>query len=187
MGRGDNSSAGLIAGVDIETTGLYWNKNHRLIQIAVVFPGKDAYFSDVAPEGEVVVEPEAMQVNGLSLETVMKGPPQSKVDDLLCKFLQKISSEAESIIPVGWNVGSFDLGFIQNELPRSAMFFSRRVIDLTSLGRFYELKTGKPYRELKTEMHAKAVSVLGRDERHNALYDAQAALIHLDMFKEMPF
>ena len=175
-----------LAGVDIETTGLRWNKDHRLIQIAVV-TDKVSYFYPVKPEGPMLVDPEAMAVNKITLSELDNYTRQSAVDMMLSNSLMNCGYGYESITPVGWNVGSFDLGFIQKELPKTSEYFSRRVIDLTSLGRLYELRTGKSYRDLKTEMHAKAVRVLGRDERHNALFDAQSALLALDYFKELVF
>lgn len=175
----------IFAGLDIETTGVDINKGHRLIQIGVAFEGGPKIAYDVRPTGDLTISAEALEVNNFTLKRIGEAEPTHIVDDRLSADLRKAGYKLGSITPVGWNVGGFDMCFVKKELPKSAEFFSYRTLDLTGIAMMYELRTGKGYRDLKDEFAAKTKAVLGRDERHDALYDAEAALVVMKLFKEL--
>lgn len=175
----------LLTGLDIETTGIDLYKNHRLIQIGVAIWNGPRYVFDVQPEGHIAIDPGAMKVNGFTLRRMGEAPMTAEVDYMLSKSLAKDGFTEGQLTPVGFNVGGFDLPFIKKELPLVAKFFSYRALDLTGLAILYELKTGRSYRDLKEEFHTKIVKELGKDQRHDALYDAEAALIAVQLFKEL--
>jgi DNA polymerase III epsilon subunit-like protein len=177
----------IFAGLDIETTGTDPNKNHRLIQIGIVFSGGSKIAYDVRPIGSVNIDAEAMFINHFTLERIVAATPQTEVDNRIAFQLTSEGYKENSITPVGWNVGGFDMGFVKKELPKTAAFFSYRTLDLTSLAIMHELRSGKSYRDLKVEFAADIAQKLGRDERHDALYDAEAALVAMQLFKEMGF
>lgn len=174
-----------LVGVDIETTGLDPSANHRLIQIGIVLPGGTKICYDVKPYGYMNFTKKALEVNGFTMERIEKGTPQADVDTIISTQLRKQGWTDADLTPVGFNVGAFDMRFIHKELPKTARFFSHRVLDLTGVAIMHELRTGHSYRDLKDEMHAKVVERLGRDQRHDALYDAEAAMVIVDLFKEM--
>jgi DNA polymerase III epsilon subunit-like protein len=174
-----------LTGLDIETTGTDINAGHRLIQIGIVLPDGGKIVHDVQPTGDITISGEAMKVNGISLARLGAAKKTHVVDETIAADLKGRGFAAQSLTPVGWNVGGFDMSFIKAELPRTAVYFSYRTLDLTGLAMLYELRTGKGYRELKDLFATRTKEILGRDERHDALFDAEAALVALDLFKEM--
>lgn len=177
----------ILAGLDIETTGLDPYKHHRIIQIGVAINREDAkfrYTCDIFPEGQMVIDPDAMKINGFTTSRIYHAASTTEVDEDLATLLGGHYKPGE-LTPVGWNVGGFDMGFIKKEMPETAQYFAYRTLDLTGVAMMHELRTGKPYRDLKVEMAAKIAEILGRDQRHDALYDAEAALVAVDLFKEL--
>lgn len=175
----------ILAGLDIETTGTDYNKGHRLIQIGIAFRDGLKIAYDVQPTGDIMIQQEAMDVNRFTLERIGSAPFTARVDDAISNKLANTGLKEGDITPVGWNVGGFDMGFVKRELPKTAAFFSYRTLDLTGVAIIYELTTGKPYKDLKQELHQKIVERLGRDKRHDALYDAEAALEAVELLKEL--
>lgn len=175
-----------LVGLDIETTGVDINRYHRLIQIGIAFsdPANDLV-RDVRPVGDMMIQQDALNVNHFTLDRIGQAQPQHVVDDQLGAELARRGYKRGELTPVGWNVGGFDITFIKKELPRVASFFSYRTLDLTGVAMMHELRTGKGYRDTKDEFHKRIVERLGRDERHDALYDAQAALVAVELFKEL--
>lgn len=174
-----------LAGLDIETTGTDVNKQHRLIQIGVALLDGRELAQDVQPSGDIVIEAEALSINGFTLEHIGKAPKTAEADNLVSKSLSDWGFKAGELTPVGWNVGGFDITFIKRELPNTATFFSYRALDLTGIAMLYELKTGKSYRDLKEMFHSAIAEKLGEDKRHDALYDAKAALIAVELFRDL--
>lgn len=187
----------LLAGLDIETTGLDMNENHRLIQIGVYIEDTETgrtsrYTSDVRPLGTIATSEEALLINGFTAKRIMDAPTQATVDAELFTLLKDCGYTYDSLIPVGWNVVAFDMPFIQKELPLATKYFtypcsthSTRAIDLTALGLYYEYKTGTPYKELKKRIATEIELRLGKALWHDAGYDAQAAVEALKYFKEL--
>lgn len=173
-----------LAGLDIETTGTDPYQNHRLIQIGIVLPNGYKTSHDVQPTGSVNIDEEAMKINGFTLKRLAEAMPTWSVDHTLSSELDNEGYKPGELTPVGFNVGGFDMVFVKKELPKTAKFFSYRTLDLTGVAMMLELRTGKSYRELKEEFHKKIAEKLGRDERHDALYDAEAALVAVELFKE---
>jgi DNA polymerase III epsilon subunit-like protein len=169
-----------LVGLDIETTGTNYNAGHRLIQIGIAFKDGTKLKEDVQPVGKLTIDPEALDVNGFTLQRIAKARRSDEVDRRLSEQLADLGWTEGSLTPVGWNVGDFDLGFIRHELPLTAEFFSYRVVDLTGIAILHELRTGQNFRKLKARLAEEAVEILGRDERHDALYDAEAALLVLN-------
>lgn len=175
----------ILIGLDIETTGTDVNKHHRLIQIGIASKDGLRISYDVLPKGDMFIQQEALGINGFTLSRIGNANIGSAVDNAISAELSFLGYKENSLTPVGWNVGGFDMTFIKKELPKTASFFTYRTLDLTALAIMYELKTGKSYRDLKDIFHAKIAEKLGRNERHDALYDAEAALEAVDLFKEL--
>jgi len=174
----------ILAGVDIETTGLDPDKHHRIIQIGIA-TDTHAFWRDIQPEGPIMIDPRALAVNKFTLTRIGKADHTSVVDRSLDKLLSSAGFKRGDLTPVGWNVGGFDMQFINKELPLTAKYFHYRCVDLTALAIFYEVKTGKSYKDLKEDLKKKVVSIFGSDNEHDALWDAQAALVALRLFKEV--
>ena len=173
----------VFAGVDIETTGTDPDAGHRLIQIGIAFAYSPTMGGDVQPIGDINIQADALAVNHFTLARIGAAPLQTDVDTRITFQLSAAGYKAGDITPVGWNVGGFDMVFVKKELPKTAAFFSYRVFDLTTIAIMESLWTGTPYPVVKIKLASKVVECLGRDESHDALYDAEAALIILDYYK----
>lgn len=171
-----------LCGVDIETSGVNVNI-HSTIQIGIVLPNGKKLVSDLIPQEYLAIDPKALEVNGFTRERLMRAPFAPIVDEELSTTMCEAGYGEGDLTAVGFNVGSFDIPFIRKDLPKVAKFFSYRNLDLTALAIFYELQTGKSYRDLKDRLHEKIVIALGRDQRHDALYDAEASLVALKLFQ----
>ena len=170
-----------LTGLDIETTGVDLNKHHRLIQIGIVtMAGVHSFCYDVCPIGDMMIDAEAMAVNGFTLNRIAQAMHGPIVDSTLSAAIAALGVREGELTAVGWNVGGFDIAFIKKELPKTAAFFSHRALDLTGVAMVNEMKTGKPWRALKAEIHKFVADYLCEDKRHDALYDAKAALLAVD-------
>jgi DNA polymerase III epsilon subunit-like protein len=185
----------LLAGLDIETTGLEPAQGHRLIQIGIytldtITGVSHTYSSDVQPVGKIRYDPEALKVNKFTKRRVENAPQQYSVDTILWQDMLRDGYQHDSLIPVGWNVISFDLMFIARELPLLKNMFrygnpehSNEAIDLNGLALYYSFKLGMDYKQLKREIKDRAAGLLGEQNEHDALYDAHAAIAALTVFR----
>jgi len=183
----------IFAGVDIETTGTKVGK-HGLIQIGISTEDKFEFVSDVNP-GAVQIEEEAMGINGFTPERIAKAPSTEAVAQNLFNALQEwYGGERVRIIAVGWNVGSFDLPFIDLAFPEiTSKFFSYRTCDLNAvcftLDRARKgLKGVMRYDGLKKDAKRYAEEVLAAKgvgaQWHDALYDAKAGMLAWERLRQ---
>lgn len=180
-----------FAGLDIETTGTCPDKHHRLIQIGIALPNGFNITWDVYPIGDINICAKSMEINGFTLGRIYDAPLQTDVDAYISTELALQGYTHASLIPVGWNVGVFDMDFVKRELPETAKFFifghdeiSAKCMDLNALAMFYAYKTGVPLNDFKKQLKAEAAKRLGLDKEHDALYDAKSALVILEILKE---
>jgi len=99
--------------LDTETTGLYPDQGHRIIEIAAVEtinrrPTNNHYHQYINPEREIDVG--AQQVHGITLEFLQDKPLFEAIADHFLAFIQG----AEVII----HNAPFDVGFLNSELGR---------------------------------------------------------------------
>ncbi len=183
----------IFAGVDIETTGTKVDR-HGLIQIGIATEDGFEFVSDVDP-GSVEIEEEAMQVNGFTMARLAVAPNTSSVAlNLFTALREWYSGERVRIIAVGWNVGSFDMPFIQRAFPAvTEKFFSYRTCDLNAvcftLDRARKgIKGVLRYDGLKKDAKRHAEEVLTAKgvaaQWHDALYDAKAAMVAWERLRQ---
>ena len=175
-------------GLDIETTGLEPSENHRLIQFGIYFQRDgDTLVRDILPMGTMVLDPEAMKVNGFSLARIQAGSPNDEADEEIVQWLEAKGIEPDSLTAVGFNVGWFDQhGFIKKELPKTAKFFGRRSVDLTGITYLFSEIESKPREQVKNEIRdTVAKRLVGKAMWHDAGYDARAAIETFVVMQEM--
>ena len=104
--------------VDVETTGLYSNKN-GLIQIAALFEtdGKiqDRFISDVRTFDSDLIDPVALKVTGTTKEEIATFPNPQLVFESFVDFLKKYVNQYDrfdKFIIAGYNI-DFDIGFLK--------------------------------------------------------------------------
>ena len=175
---------------------------HQLIQIGVAVTPQQVFVSDIGC-GCPLLDPDAMAVNGFTKERVLSGPrAQSRdpdgegVDDQLYRWLVNLGAEERRCIPVGWNVGSFDMPFVRRTLPRTATLFGYRAVDLNSAcftlaGCFGQvLRKQEPgwagWKRMSKRYAERRLAEMGYTATwHDAGYDAQAALLSWEFLKKV--
>lgn len=105
----------IIAGLDIETTGLEWAEGHRIIELAALLYDESGscrheWVQRVNPQRPI--DPKAQAVHGITFEMVAHEPTFDKVAPRLAKLLGGVN------LVVAHNGREFDLPFIKAELTR---------------------------------------------------------------------
>ena len=119
-------------GLDIETTGSDRDQ-HQMIQIGVAYGIGRTFVSDIGwASGKYNWTKQALAINKFTHERIWAGPPASDVDQRLYRFLTASGATKGSLVPVGWNVGTFDMPFVRETLPVTATLFGYRSTDLNS-------------------------------------------------------
>ena len=75
-------------------------------------------------------------VHGFTRDEVLAAPSAKDVDEALCTWLLEQGIDADvrgGVIPVGFNVGAFDMPHLAVALPQAHAMFSRRTVDLNSV------------------------------------------------------
>lgn len=175
----DISDRFVYFGLDIETTGS--DSKSEIIQIGLYTKPYSTcrYVSDVGQRGNFYYEPKAFEVNGFTFDRIINGKPAMEVDIELEEFFLELSKicnvPVQNLIPVGFNVGSFDIGFVRRTFPKFSRLLNYRSIDLNAiLAMRYKTKT--EFDVAKTNAKLKCMSeITSFDGEHDALYDAELA------------
>ena len=165
-------------GCDLETTGTL--SKSEIIQIGLYIDDDHKYVSDIGHRGAFHWEAKAFEVNGFDLKRVYNGKPMYNVDAELDEFITKVKQDfncqSEHILPVGFNVGSFDIPFIRRDLK---LFFSGlgyRSIDLNAL-LVASSNSVDNFNARKIALKEQAKQLITVDgKEHDALYDAELAI-----------
>jgi len=177
--------------LDIETSGLNPDK-HSILSIGMVVSlnGLEDYqsFYREIKYDELVVSPEAIEINKYDFTIQKNRVPLVAADEAAVIFLKKYYHPDEKPLPIGLNVGSFDMQFINRQMPLLATKLSHRAVDLNSLMYMLAHKHSRDFKELKKEMsdkaHKEVSSFALGVSKHNALYDAVFNLSLYLMIKE---
>lgn len=120
--------------LDTETTGLYPDQGHRIIEVAAVEminrrPTNRHFHEYINPEREI--DPAAQEVHGITLEFLQDKPLFINIADALIEFVQ----DAEVII----HNAPFDVGFLNMELGRIGLkpiqSFCDKIIDTLKMAK----------------------------------------------------
>jgi hypothetical protein len=130
----------VFVGLDCETSAVDLASGARLIQAGVAVwsaaPGGEVdIFCSLLRQDVMEWSDEAAAVHQIPREALTDAPLPSDVDSLLYDWMCRRGAVAgrQIVIPVGLNVGSFDLPFFQQALPRFSSLLSHRTVDLNSL------------------------------------------------------
>ena len=118
--------------LDIETTGLSYKENHRIVEIACIetkelIPTKKIFHKILNPDRNV--PDEAFKIHGFSTEFLKDKPKFSEIADELLSFIKK----NDLII----HNASFDIPFINHELKmlKKNIISKNKIIDTLELAR----------------------------------------------------
>jgi len=154
---------------DLETTGLD-TKTARIIEIALIklFPDNttDSFLTLINPE--MVIPKEATEVHGINNFDVMDKPT-----------FKEIAVDVMSVIKdsdlAGYNIVSYDVPILLNEIKRAGLFYSIDNVKLIDVMKIFKLKER---RDLSAAFRFYCDKEL--EGAHSALVDTQATL---DIFK----
>lgn len=188
----------LLFGLDGEMSAANFEDGGRLIQIGLAAHATpDGSIHDTPPTFSSLInpgthhwDPRAAAVHGYSPEEVAAAPPAAHVDEQTVAWLQSHGvARDRSAVPVGFNVGAFDLPHVAAVLPRTARLLARRTVDLNAI--CFTL-AGMPYqgtpatwsgwkRMASTYAERTIAATTSRSETaHDAGYDA---LLHLHAWR----
>ena len=185
-------------GLDGEMTAADLSAGGRLIQIGLaVGEGEDDRITALIgwSEGDYFAEPVAMGVHGIPPETIHAAPRAPEVDERLRDWclVRGATEDRRTLVTVGWNVGAFDLPFVQHCLPRTFALLSRRSVDLNAvcitLGGAAEHGGSRPkwtgWKRMSKRAAEDRLSALGVEPQwHDAGYDALASLFAWEWIRE---
>jgi hypothetical protein len=131
-------------GLDGEMSSADLDAGGRLIQLGVTahqnIDGTDARgdeaFSVIFNPGPNDWALIAEGVHGFSQAEIAAAMPATEADDLLAAWLIEHGADPKrrgQSIPVGFNVGAFDMPHVAAVLPKTSALFSRRTVDLNAL------------------------------------------------------
>lgn len=168
-------------------------KGGRLIQIGVAadISPLPTLFSSLINPGDHSWDERAAAVHGYTQQEILNAPTAETVDNELYEWMlaNGATENRRAVIPVGFNVGAFDLPHIKQVLPRTMSLLSRRTVDLNALCFTLE---GKPHngstptwggwKRLASAYAERTIQELSfaPDAAHDAGYDA---LLHLYAWK----
>lgn len=192
-------------GVDGEMTTAELESGGRLIQIGVTadvdpqgnpLEGSFAYTAFFNPGEDFAWSDRAEAVHGFTKNQVKAARPASEVDDELVEWLLANGADSSyrgNIIPVGFNIGAFDMPYIKQTLPKTYARLSHRTVDLNALtyaldGKVYgnnrEGYDGNAWKSNAKTYAERMIAKLteGRNVKaaHDAGYDA---LLHLHVWR----
>lgn len=117
--------------------------------------------------------PTAAKVHNIPQENVMSFEPPKMADLMLADWLISIGAKTNSrmkTVPVGFNVGAFDMPFVNDLLPKTASYFSRRTVDLNAL--CFALAGQFNFETWKKLAKQYAIEKIGYEWQHDAGWDA---------------
>jgi hypothetical protein len=186
---------GILLGLDIETSGTIPGY-HRTIQIGATDQDGDAWQRLVSWRHIRHWDKRSAKVHNIPRENVssLLKPNNKWVEDSFCRYLTSLKPKSTAkhfIVPVGWNVGTFDMKFIFHDFPKVKDYFSYRSIDLNAIAYFLSGNINfqgsqpqfKGLKNLSKTYASNKLSSRGIEAQwHNALYDAQASLYAYEFF-----
>lgn len=171
-----------LVALDIETTGLLPGEDAVLSLGLHTLNGAQEYEAHLRHE-RVSLTPAAMRVNRIDVTTLDATTRLSAetVDSQAAAFLHGLRGGQERFrfIPVGKNVGSFDMPFIRRVLPKTAAMFGYQALDINSICFLEDLRQEKPLGTTKAQKNH-----MPDELAHQALNDARAAANTLRLLVE---
>jgi len=189
------NSATEIWGLDFETSGLE-PRHHAPIQLGIAAPDGVSMSWDIGgwqwgrnynlPTAQLGVDfhlwdARAYEVHGMSMERIAKGLSPYHVSRGAEGFVEAHSQVWHGRRKlVGWNVGSFDLQFLNLYLPQLARIFSYQTIDLNAVVFAAADGHGISATDLKDDTKAFGERMANIDlpglAAHDARWDARASI-----------
>ncbi len=165
-------------GLDIETSGLD-SRKHAVLSIGL-YISPVQHMHKFIKHTEVVASAEAFRVNKIDIKTLDQiGEPIDTVEQKLIDWVTDLNPSNLPVFPLGCNVGSFDMDFLKNYMPRFYAMLGFRAMDINSMIFMAADKLNRDPRELKSAWMNFAYETVKKQfpdlEPHHALFDAAQA------------
>ena len=187
----------IVLGLDGEMSGSEVGEGDVLVQIGAAFSVTERYSSLIGwPEGSYHSTEAGMAAHGISPADIAAARPAAEVDAELSAWLiaglaaRGLGTDAKRLVPVGFNVGAFDMPFVRANLPLTYGLLSRRVIDLNAFCMGYAMSgrllagtapKWSGWKRLAVTAAERQIRAAGIEEqRHDAGYDAVEAVLALE-------
>lgn len=173
-------------GLDGEMSSSELDQGGRLIQIGFALAGGSAYSAMINP-GEMQWDAVAASVHKIERSSLPNSENADEVDMNAYGFL--ISQGAtpkrrNKTVPVGWNVGAFDMPFVRETLPMTYTLFSRRTVDLNALCFALDGKNDLNFESWKKRSKEYAIEKIGYENAHDAGWDAKMSLYCFEYLRD---
>lgn len=170
-----------IISLDLETSGDKKETSTILSIGCVRLSDLKPFYADIRHKS-LEVTPEAMRINKIDIMQVDGNTriPMSELDVLFREWLRSDPFYKEgktyTLVPMGMNVGTFDMEFVRKYISKSAALFGYRSMDLNTMIFEEAVRTDVPFKQVK-----RAAKVLGISYAHahvpdlgphHALWDA---------------
>lgn len=165
--------------LDIETSGLD-SRRHAVLSVGL-YISPTQYIHRFVKHDEVVASPAAFRVNKIDIKTLDElGDPIGIVEQALIDWVVDLNPKKLPIFPLGCNVGSFDMKFLETYMPSFYKMIGYRVMDINSMIFMAADKLNRDPIKLKKSWMKMTYDIVKKQfpelEVHHALFDAAQAL-----------
>ncbi len=170
---------------DLETTGvMHWKNGIHQISGCIEIDGvvKETFDFKVQPNPKAVIDDQALEVGGVTLEQVNAYPPMREVYNrlitMLSKYIDKYN-KSDKFHLVGYNNASFDnqflrAFFVQNGDNYFGSWFWSSSIDVMVLAAHYLMKVRHEMIDFKLKsVFEKCLGAYDEKKLHDATYDIE--------------
>lgn len=168
----------MYVGLDGEMSSADLESGGALIMIGLSVQTDQGFetFESLLNPGECVWQDAAKAVNTLTPEQIAAAPSAAEVDAAAAAWLVERGGKPKRrrLVPVGYNVGAFDMPFVRKYLPATAGMFTRRALDLNALVYLESMRRGITFEQAKDLLNSQALPASGNP--HEAGYDAEQGL-----------
>jgi hypothetical protein len=175
----------MYIGLDGEMSSAELSLGGRLIQIGLALNTGATYGSMINP-GEMLWDERAVAVPGFTRADIPAEENWERVDQEAYDFLESQGVNVKrrnKNVPVGWNVGAFDMPYVRETLPKTYSLLSRRTVDLNVLCFLLDGKDNLNFDSWKKRSKQYAIEKIGYDNAHDAVWDAQMSLYCFEYLK----
>lgn len=174
MNSTDNKNTLLF--LDIETTGLS-SRLDTILSLGMISVSPTGECHEFYKEIDVdfskfKLSDKARELNLELLNNSLRKYPLSVAEREAVDFLRKHNREKFKL-PIGYNISSFDMGFIKEHMPILYTVLGYRSMCINALISFYALKTNENFWEVKSELKKVIEKQTGVVVTHNALEDCR--------------
>jgi oligoribonuclease (3'-5' exoribonuclease) len=164
-----------LVALDIETSGVDEDE-HSLLSLGMVHPRTgEEWYAEIHYPGTIEWEDQAMAINDIEWGDINdpENPTIDEADLIAAEWLKETTGiETDDHIAIGFNVGGFDMQFVEEQMPRLDALFDYEVRELNTALSIVDYVEDEP-----EKTHKRFYKDITSNEReHNALWDARQAV-----------